>query len=167
MGITKEKEFWACALMLIITVILTVAVVLRWISFGFLVGPFRLSHWFGWIGTVYIAFAVPIIALLKRHFPKKYQILYRVHIFGNLMAFLLISLHFAGQVSRPAESYPNLGTGLVLYTAMVLLVGTGILQRFHLIPRVKPQTYRFLHTSSALAFYLTIIVHILHGLGFI
>jgi hypothetical protein len=167
MGLAKEKDFWAAALILIITVFLMIAEILRWINIGFFVGPFRLNHWFVWIGTVYITFAVPTIALLKRHVPKRYPILYRVHVFGNMLAFLLISLHFAGQISRPAESYPNLGTGLVLYIAMVLLVGTGFSQRFRLITKIKPQTYRFVHTGSAVAFYLIIGVHILHGLGII
>jgi hypothetical protein len=48
---------------------------------------------------------------------------------------------------------------------MVLLVGTGFLQRFQLIPSIKPQSYRFIHVGSAVAFYLIIIVHILHGLA--
>ena len=87
--------------------------------------------------------------------------------FGNLLAFMLISLHFASQISRPASSYPELGTGIVLYIAMVLLVGTGFLQRFQLIPSIKPQSYRFIHVGSAVAFYLIIIVHILHGLAII
>jgi hypothetical protein len=165
MGIPREKAFRAIATIIIVTAVLMTAVSLHWIRFGFLVGPFRLSHWFSWIGTIYIAVAVPTIAFLKKRFPEKYQALYRVHIFGNSMAFLLISLHFASQISRPAGSYPPLGTGLVLYSAMVLLVGTGILQRFHLLLSVKPQTLRFLHIGSALAFYLTIVVHVLHGLG--
>jgi hypothetical protein len=53
----------------------------------------------------------------------------------------------------------------VLYSAMILLVATGISQRFQIIPRIRPETKRFLHTGSALVFYLTIIVHVLHGLG--
>ena len=154
-------------LIIIVTAVLMVAVGLHWIRFGFLIGPFRLSHWFSWVGTLYIVFAVPTIAILKRRFLKNYQPLLRVHMFGNLLAFLLVSLHFAGQISRPAESYPPLGTGLVLYIAMVLLVATGVLLRFHLLPKVNPLTLRFLHVSSAVAFYLTILVHILRGLGII
>lgn len=87
--------------------------------------------------------------------------------YGNLFAFMLISIHFAGQISRPAKRYPDLGTGIALYAAMTLLVGTGISQRFHLIPKIKPQTYRFLHTGAAVTFYLIIVIHILHGLGII
>jgi len=138
---------------------------LGWVHFGFFVGPFRLNHWFVWIGTLYIALAVPIVAASKRRRPNRYQSLLRIHVFGNLLAFLLISIHFAGQMGRPAAFYPALGTGLVLYTAMALLVATGFAQRFLLIPRIKPQSYRFVHIGSTVAFYLAIIVHILHGLG--
>jgi len=161
----KETDLWIATAILIATAIVMIAVVLHWVRIGFFVGPFRLSHWFTWIGTIYIAIAAPIIAVLKKRYPQRYKTLLRVHVFGNLLAFMLISFHFASQISRPAESYPTLGAGLVMYIAMVLLVYTGIIQRFHLTPNIKPQTYRFLHTGSALVFYLTIVIHILHGLG--
>jgi hypothetical protein len=167
MEVTKEKDFWAATAILIATIILMFVVIFHWVRIGFYVGPFRLSHWFVFVGTFYVAIAVPIIAVLKKRHPQRYKTLYRIHVFGNLLSFLLISLHFAGQISRPADSYPEFGTGLALYVAMVLLVGTGFLQRFQLIPSIKPQSYRFVHIGSAFVFYLVIIVHILHGLGFI
>jgi hypothetical protein len=167
MGTTKEKDFWAATAILIATIAVMLVVILHWVSIGFYVGPFRLNHWFVWIGTIYIAFAVPAIAILKKRHPQRYKTLFRTHIFGNMLAFMLISLHFASQISRPATSYPDLGTGIVLYAAMVLLVGTGFLQRFQLIPSIKPQSYRFVHIGAAVAFYLVIVVHILHGLAII
>jgi hypothetical protein len=160
-----NREFWLSLLIVLATACLMTADSLDWVNFGFVIGPFRLSHWFVWIGTLYIALVVPIVAASKRRRPNRYQSLLRIHVFGNLFAFLLISLHFAGQIGRPTAFYPDLGTGLVLYITMMLLVGTGFAQRFNLNPRIKPQTYRFVHTGSAVAFYLTIIVHILHGLG--
>jgi hypothetical protein len=166
-GVGKNKNFWASTLILILTVFLMITTILRWINFGFFVGPFRLNHWFVWIGTFYIAFAVPVISVLKRRHPNRAKNLARLHMFGNLAAFLLISIHFASQISRPAEIYPDLGTGLALYIDLILLVGTGISQRSQLIPKIKPQTYRFLHTGAAVTFYLIIVIHILHGLGII
>jgi len=165
METTKGKEFWIATAIVITTIAAMLVVILHWVSIGFYVGPFRLSHWFVWIGTIYVAIAVPTIAILKKRHPQRYGTLFRTHVFGNLLAFMLISLHFASQISRPADSYPELGTGLALYIAMVLLVGTGFLQRFQLIPNIKPQSYRFVHIGSAFAFYLIIIVHILHGLA--
>ena len=162
---TQEKDFWAATALLIATITLMLVVILHWVRIGFLVGPFRLSHWLVWIGTIYVAIAVPTIAIRKRRHPQRYGTLFRTHVFGNLLAFMLISLHFASQIARPADSYPEFGTGLALYIAMVLLVGTGFLERFQLIPSIKPQSYRFVHIGSAFAFYIIIVLHILHGLA--
>jgi len=163
----REKDFWIATALIVLTASLMTAISLHWIRIGFYAGPFRLNHWFVWIGTLYIAIAVPIIALLKKRIPNKYATLYTIHVFGNLISFMLISLHFASQISRPAASYPDLGTGLVLYISMIILVGTGFLQRFHLLPKMKPQYFMFIHFSSAFSFYLIIVIHILHGLGII
>jgi hypothetical protein len=165
MGTTKDKDFWAATAILIITIAAMLVVILHYVRIGFFVGPLRLNHWLVLVGTIYVAIAVPVIAILKESHPQRHETLFRTHIFGNLLAFMLISLHFASQISRPATSYPELGTGIFLYTAMILLVGTGFLQRFQLIPRIKPQSYRFAHIGSAFAFYLIIVVHILHGLA--
>jgi len=96
MKILKNLEFWAALSIIIAAVCLMVADNLDWIHFGFFVGPFRVAHWFVWIGTLYVAFAVPTIATLKRRYLSKFLGLFRVHVFGNFLAFLLISLHFAG-----------------------------------------------------------------------
>jgi len=161
----KNAEFWAALSIIIVTVCLMVADNLDWVHFGFFVGPFRANHWFVWIGTLYIAIAVPILAVAKRRYLSRYTALFRVHVFGNLLAFLLISLHFAGQIGRPAASYPELGTGLALYIIMMLLVATGFTHRFQLIPSIKPQTRKFVHVGLTFSFYIIIGIHILHGLG--
>jgi hypothetical protein len=139
----------------------------RWFSLAYTVGPFRAIHYLAFAGTLYIAFSVPIIAYLKRRYPQKHEGLTRTHMFMNLLAFLLISLHFAGQIGRPANFYPELGTGLALYIAMTLQVFTGLAFRFSEKRFLKPMTNRFLHIGLALVFYIVIIVHILHGLGII
>jgi len=167
MKILKSLEFWVALSIIIATVCLMVADNLGWIHFGFFVGPFRANHWFVWIGTLYVAFTVPMIAMLKQRYLSKFLALFRVHVFGNLLAFLLISLHFAGQISRPAEFYPDLGTGLALYIIMLLLVATGFTHRFQLIPRIKSQTRKFVHVGLSFSFYIIIGIHTLHGLGFL
>jgi hypothetical protein len=134
---------------------------------GFFIGPIRLSHWLVWIGTVYIAFVVPTIALLKKYYPKHYLPLFRIHVFGNLIAFLLISLHFLAQISRPTSVFPQLGTGIALYVDMILLVSTGFTHRFQLIPQIKSQTRKFIHVGLTFSFYIIIVIHILHGLNVI
>lgn len=165
MKILRSLEFWASLSIIIATVCLMVVDNLGWVHFGFFFGPFRANHWFVWIGTLYIAFAVPIISISKRRYPSRFTTLFRVHVFGNLLAFLLVSLHFAGQIGRPAAFYPRLGTGLALYIIMILLVATGFTHRFQLIPRIKSQTRRFVHVGLTFSFYTIIGIHILHGLG--
>jgi hypothetical protein len=165
MNFLKSKEFWAAMSIIIIIIILMVADNLQWIHFGFFVGSFRANHWFVWIGVLYIAIVVPIIAILKKRKPQRYLTLFRIHVFGNLLAFLLISLHFVGQISRPATAYPQLGTGLALYIIMISLVATGFNHRFQIIPQIKSTTRRFIHVALSFSFYIVIIIHILHGLG--
>jgi hypothetical protein len=165
MQVTREKDFWATTAILIATAFLMAATILHWTSVSFLLGPIRLNHWFVWIGTIYIAIASPIFAYLKRRSPKQYAHLRSFHVVGNSLGFMLISIHLASQISRPADRYPELGTGLVLYISMLLLVATGFLLRFQLLPRIKPQSLKFVHLGAAFAFYLIIIIHILHGIG--
>jgi len=167
LSVLKSKEFWVALSIIIATIILIVADSLRWIRFGFLVGPFRANHWFVWIGTLYIAIIVPIIAILKKRKPSRYLTLFRVHVFGNLLAFTLISIHFASQINRPTTAYPELGTGLALYIIMILLVATGFTHRFQLIPQIKSTTRKFVHVALTFSFYIIIIIHILHGIGVI
>ncbi len=162
MKVFKQPEFWAALSILAAIVILMVAGYQRLFFIGFFVGPLRFSHWLVWIGTLYIAFVVPIIAVLKKRYPKKYLTLFRVHVFGNLLAFLLISLHFAAQISRPSGFYTQVGTGKALYVDMVLLVATGFTHRFQLIPQIKSQTRKFIHVGITFSFYIIIIIHILH-----
>jgi hypothetical protein len=167
MNIAKNKEFWAALTIVIAAVGLMIADNLSWIHFSYLVGPFRANHWFVLIGTFYIAFAVPMIATLKRRLPSRYKTLLRIHMFGNLAAFLLVSLHFADQINRPSAFYPQLGTGLALYIIMILLVATGFTHRFQLIPQIKSQTRKFVHVGLTFSFYIIIGIHILHGFNFI
>ena len=165
MTVLRSVEFWAALSIIVATVVLMVADTLQWVHFGFFVGPFRANHWFVLIGSLYIAFIVPVIAVAKQRFPGRFLSLFRLHVFGNLLAFLLISLHFAGQINRPAAFYPDLGTGLALYIVMILLVATGFTHRFQLLPQIKSQTRKFVHVGLSFSFYIIIIIHMLHGFG--
>lgn len=158
-------ELLLASILIISTVVLTAVAFFRWVNLGFSIGPYRFTHWVSWIGAIYIALAVPLIAIFKRRTPLKIKALLRIHVYGNLLAFMLISIHFASQVSR--SPLPDLGTGLALYVVVLLLVATGFLQRFRIVPGIKPQTNRFIHVSLALSFYLIIGIHILHGVGII
>lgn len=160
-------ELWVSAVTVFLTILLMIAYFNRWFSFAALYGPFRIIHYIAFAGTFFIAFGVILFAVLKRRFFNRYKMLLRVHVFGNLLSFLLVSLHFAGQVGRPADIYPELGTGLAIYVGMVLSVATGFVLRFKVFRSLSSVSSRFVHAGLAFVFYTIIVVHILHGLSII
>ena len=137
------------------------------ISVGFVVGPYRFHHWSVIIGSFYVAIISPFFSVLKRSKPDSLRTLFRVHVFGNLLAFVLVSIHFAGQLSRPLEFYPDLGSGVGLFGAMGLLVFTGFFLRYGLVAGGLRRFLRVIHVLSVVFFYVVIIVHALHGFGII
>jgi len=124
-------------------------------------------HWLGAIGTTYLAIVTPIYYLVKRRYSNYLKTLVNIHVVGNLLAAMLISIHFALEVGRPLDAYPRLGTGIVLYAAVLALVGTGFLMRFRQAKKSGWKSIRFVHTAVTLTFYFIIFVHILHGLEYI
>jgi hypothetical protein len=162
----RNPYFWAAVVILLVTVYLSFGTHVGWFQLGFFVGPYRFNHWLGWIGVVFVAVYTPLYHFLKRRYPKRAKALLGTHVIGNLLSFLLISVHFASQLGRPAQFFPDLGTGIILYAMVTIMVATGILQRFQIVSSFL-RKWRFLHTSMATSFYLVILVHILHGLGFL
>lgn len=162
----KKASFWIALLLIIVTAFLMFAVHYGLLQLHVYIGPFYIHHWLSWAGTTFVAFFTPIYYWLKRRNPQSLKTLIGVHVFGNLVAFMFVSIHFAQQISRPAQFYPELGTGVVLYASMLLMVLTGFLTRFQIAKSVG-RSLRFIHLSVTVTFYLIILVHILHGLGFI
>ncbi|MCX6648767.1 MAG: hypothetical protein NTV61_05200 [Candidatus Bathyarchaeota archaeon] len=119
-------------------------------------------HWLGWAGSLIILATTTAYSLRKRsHKPS--STLLKAHAFGNLLGFTLISIHFIHEVTRPAANYPQLGTGIILYSAMLILVATGITTYFAVKPKWG-RYYRYLHPAVALTLLMAIIVHIIHGI---
>ena len=120
-------------------------------------------HWIGWIGAIYLAFATPFYPIIKRKFPLHLNKILNIHVLGNLLGILLVSIHFANHLTRPASSYPDLGTGLVLQITMIFLLTTG----WMMVTGIGRKIYKkilFLHPAYAVAFYTVIFIHILQDL---
>jgi hypothetical protein len=162
----SNLTLYIALLLVIITPILMFMVYTRFLNLHIYVGPFYIHHWLSLTGTLFIALFTPYYVYAKRQNPLKLKTLLKIHVFGNLIAVMFVSIHFTQQISRPAQFYPDLGTGIVLYASLILLVLTGFLLRFR-IAKTYGKTTRFLHASVTVAFYLIIVVHILHGLGII
>jgi hypothetical protein len=166
----KKVLLLIIALLVFLTVIIEAVFFLRiyrfpFVSYTLLGATHSLTHWIGWIGTIYIFVASPAMPIIKRLAPKYYRTTLSIHMIGNLAAVLFVSIHFAQQLTRPPTAFPNLGTGVVLYAAMIMLVSTGIV-RYYGVKRYFKQV-NFLHASFALLFYVVIVVHILHGISVI
>jgi len=170
-SVLKDLNLWVALTIILVTTILSIATFFRWLHLRFQVGPFYFTHWLGWIGALFIAFYTPIYYILKRRNPKLVKTLIKIHVFGNLIAVMLISIHYAQQMGRPAQFYPELGTGLTLYIVMFILVATGFLHRFGILGKlgryriILPHQNRFLHIAITLTFYIVIIVHALRNMG--
>ena len=160
-------SLWLIILLILLIIFLGIATYLG--LFGLLhfkLGPFYFHHWMTLIGSAYIAILVPILHNLRSHNPRRYGTLIKFHMFGNLISVSLITIHFSRQLSRSLQAPVDLGTGLMLYFTVFLLVLTGILLRFGFI-RNKRAWWRYIHTGVTTAFYIIIIFHTLHGLGII
>lgn len=137
---------------------------LEWWQIHFRIGPIFLHHWASLTGASFVAVYTPVYYLLKRHRPKSYKILLRLHMFGNLLAVMIISTHFGHHMHRPAEILPDLRSGIALYTSLSLLIATGVLLRFQLLPRLR-KYWRPVHLAGMGIFYFAIIIHLLQRLG--
>jgi len=153
-------------IIIVATAIIEASILLRifrlpFIRITILGATYSLSHWVGWIGTLYIAINTPAQPIIKRKAPRHYRTMRSIHMTGNLLAVLLVSLHFAQQVTRSAI---NLGSGIVLYSTIILLVSTGIAMYSNIARKLTKQLH-FLHPAFAILFYLVIVVHIIHGIS--
>ena len=161
----NRPSFWLSVVFLLASLYFSFATAFRWLDIRFRIGPYYVTHWLGWIGTLFIVAYTPLYYIVKRRRPQVLKYLIPIHMFGNLFSFMFISMHFFQQITRPPAFYPDLGTGVALYLVMLILVSTGFLHRFQILRSIVPHQNRYLHVSITIAFYIVISVHILQGVG--
>ncbi|MFH0848880.1 MAG: hypothetical protein V1857_05210 [archaeon] len=157
----NNAGFWAALVIFLLTFCFSVAVFLRWIQLGVPAGQLFLHHWFSWAGAVFIAVFTPAYRVLKRRYPRRTKTLVRIHVFGGLFSFMLISNHIAYQLGRPVQAYPELGTGISLFMIALILTVTGFIHRFGLATGKSQVAHvnRYVHVALTLSFYIVVIVH--------
>lgn len=163
-GKAKGFTFWLALSILVVTIILIIAIQLHWFRLSAVIAGELSHHWVGWIGAVFIGIYLPLFSFLRRRHPRSNTTLLPIHVFGNLLAFASITVHYAHQLTRPARAFPTLGTGVALIITLVILVITGFALRFQLIHKGY-KSWRWVHTAAVLSFYIIAIIHILHGAG--
>ena len=156
----KHKQNNLLILFTFAIIILSIGSYQQWWNLYFYTGPYLVHHWLGWIGALYIAIITPIYHLLKHRYPHYLRILLSIHMFGNLAAFSSISIHFTQVMTISVL----LETGLALYVIVALMVLTGLMQRLRLLPSLR-KTWRFVHVSLSLSYYIVLSIHILRNVG--
>jgi hypothetical protein len=86
-----------------------------------LIDSLTITHLASYVGGFWIAIFTPIYFVLKRRSPRHLKSMLKFHVVGNLLAFTLVTTHYA---HREVNSV-FLGTGIVLYIALISLVVTG------------------------------------------
>jgi hypothetical protein len=171
MGVARLKHyrnsaFWLALLILLVTVFFSAVAYLRWYSLSFFVGSLFFVHWLGLAAAVFIAALVPIYYVLKRKRPQNIKTLLKLHIFGNLFSFLLISIHFAQNTGRLSGFIPRLEDGLVLFLVLSIIVATGMIERFGARPQLVKYT-KPVHRYAVAIFYLVLVIHAMQGFNII
>ncbi len=132
------------------------------------IGEIKFPHLVGISGASIIAIVVPAYSILKRRRPEAVASLLKLHIFGNLAGFLLITAHFGYRLSATDadNELRNTWAGLPLYVTGVLLVATGIFRRFQVVPNGL-KVWSSLHINLMILFFLIAVVHALRALKII
>jgi hypothetical protein len=99
--VNQKFGFYISVVLIVLTIILSVAVFNKWINLRLTFGGFFFNHLLSWIGSIYFAVYTPIYYWLKKRNPKKIKYLIKLHVYGNLISFLMDSIHIAQQHGRP------------------------------------------------------------------
>ena len=151
---------------LLLSAIFSALAYFQWYSLSFFVGSLFFVHWLGIAATLFIASLIPVYYFLKHKRPKVIKTLLKIHVFGNLVSFMLISIHFAQNTGRLSGYFLRLNFGFVLFLVLCIIVVTGMIERFG----QKPKLERFtgpIHRYIVIVFYFVVIIHMLQGLSFI
>jgi hypothetical protein len=162
----RNRQFWLALLIILLTIFVSVGNFEHWWNLRYSIGPFSLPHWLGWFGAGYIVIFAPLYAYIKRHTKGFSKPLLNLHLFGNLISFFLISVHFSQQASRPPEFASVHSTGLILYSVVSIMVLSGFFQRFGIFKKLL-KSWRFIHISLTLTIYFVLSAHILQFFNFV
>src|SRR5665647_2240810 len=90
----RDLDLWGALVIILFTIFLSALIIVDRSSFSFSVGSDLFTHWVAWIGGFWIAIVTPIYIVLKHRRSLSIKAWVRMHMFGNLVAFTLISVHF-------------------------------------------------------------------------
>lgn len=157
-----KLDFKITLIFLVVTVIMSIVAFNFWYELIFFVGSYIFIHWLGIIAALFILISVPVYYVLKRTKPQSFKKILRIHVLGNIFAFLLISMHFFQNLGRLAGSLQRLGTGFVLYLFLTLIVTTGVLEMYQTNGKLH-RIARIIHKYGFIFLYSSLIIHMMEG----
>ena len=160
----RKLEFWLTLLLLLATIISSIAAYIFWYKLTFFIGSYLFIHWLSMVATAFVAVSIPIQYFLKRKRPQNFKKILQIHTFGNVIAFWLISIHFAQNVGRLAGAIQRLGLGFAIYPVLSLIVATGILERYQSNEKLS-KYIKIIHKYVVIIMYVLILLHILEALN--
>jgi cytochrome b561 len=158
----RKLEFWLTLLLLLATIISSIAAYIFWYKLTFFIGSYLFIHWLSMVATAFVAVSIPIQYFLKRKRPQNFKKILQIHTFGNVIAFWLISIHFAQNVGRLAGAIQRLGLGFAMYPVLSLIVATGILERYQSNGKLS-KYIKIIHKYVVIILYVLILLHILEA----
>lgn len=151
-------------LLLAVTILLAIGTYLRVLDLHFLVGNYYFHHWIAIIGGAYLVISTALFAYFKHYSKMKKGSLLKFHTTGNLLAVMLIAIHFGQHLGRPAEFAPDLRAGLATFLLLVIALAAGILMFFGIAPQKRGSWY-LIHAGFALSLFIVVLIHALNNFG--
>ena len=163
----NDSEFWLVTLIFLLTIHLATAESLGRLNFNYNVFSTKLTHFLSIIGSSFVAFYTPLYYFLKRKYRRLTKNLLKLHIFGNSISCMFVSIHVVARLIRLP-----LGLGVLSYFFLLILVLSGYTFRFGVLKPLKifvkdmPHNNRYLHVSLTASFYIVYLFHLLQVTDF-
>ncbi len=155
-----KTQFRLAIVLLAISIFVAVGTYMGLWDIRFSIGPFYSDHWLSIIGGTYLLIFIVIFAYMKRYAAVNRDTLLKVHMFGNLLAFMFVSVHFAEQMAHAHD----LGTGLATYLLLVVYVASGFMMRFGLLTQQR-ESWHIFHVGLSLSLFIVVVIHALENFG--
>ena len=155
-----KTQFRLAIVLLAISIFVAVGTYMKLWDIRFSIGPFYSDHWLSIIGGTYLLIFIVTFAYMKRYTAVNRGTLQKVHVFGNLLAVIFVSEHFAQQMGHAHD----LGTGLATYLLLVVIVTTGFMMQFGLLTQQR-ESWRLFHVGLSLSLFIVLVIHALVNFG--
>ena len=163
----NDIDFWIVVLIYLLAIHLATVESIGRLNLNYFVLTAWLPHLLGILGASFIIVYTPLFYFLKRKRPNLNKRLLKMHIFGNSISFMFVTLHMISNLILLP-----LGIGVLSYLFVLLLMSSGFSYRFGILKPLNvfmkdiPHYNRYLHISLTISFYIVFLFHLLKATNF-